>query len=139
MSHHASLLTLCRSYCETFGKQGAWRDDGGNVTAVQMELDGVRVTLTQDERNTPGAAYVFVDYGSYDGLSEDAEARMWATAMHFNLLLPAGARMRYGRHPSTRGVVCQLVLQMDTLDAYALRTTLQGQVEAAHRWREAMS
>jgi hypothetical protein len=137
MSHHANLHALCRSYCETFGVEAAWLDQGDGATAVRIELGGVRVTLTQDERAQPDVAYAFIEYGPCDSKGEAAEAELLATAMYFNLLVPAGSRMRYSRHPSNHSTVMQLVLDTNRFDAFALQTMLQGQVRAAHEWREA--
>lgn len=132
MSHHANLHALCRSYCETFGVEAAWLDEGDGTTAVQMEIDGVLVTLTQDARTRPDAAFAFVEYGEPD---ESCEAQMLATLMHHNLMLPAGQHMRYSLHPVNHTIVFQVVLDTGELDVYSLGEFLQRQTVAAHLWR----
>lgn len=132
MSHHANLHALCRSYCETFGVQAAWLDEGDGAAAVRMELDGVRVTLTQDTRSSAERAYAFIEWGVPE---EGAEVETLATLMYYNLMLPAGQHMRYSLHPSNHNIVLQMVLDTSELDVYSLRELLERQMLAAHLWR----
>ena len=132
-----SFHELAAQFCKAAGSPAPElqpNEDG--VLAFMATVRGVDVTVTQDPALQPGHAVVFVAFGY---VAQDRQLEVYRDLLHNNMLLVQAGAPAFSLNPFDQQVILQYMCPLHSASGANLWAGLQGVVDGALQWRQALS
>lgn len=132
-----SFHDLAAQFCEAAGSPAPEllpNEDG--VLAFTAMVRAVQVTVTHDPALQPGHAVMFVTFGP---VPPHRQLEVYRDLLHNNLLLVQAGAPAFSLNPFDDQVILQYMCPLPGASGTLLWAGLQGVVDGALQWRQALS